>query len=203
MSSSELSGLQDLVGALRNLGFVLPLLALLLYLAAIYLAKGWRREALIGSGGGILAAALLVLLTRRLLGGAIESSTATSDTVKPAISAVWDIISAGLRERALFVSLIGLAFVGGGMIAGPGRREVAVRRFLAPHLREHPVVVYAVLAFLFLVWLAFLPTINNFGQVLVVVILAALAVAGVEILRRQTAREFPPGPGATGRTPPS
>jgi hypothetical protein len=200
MSSSELSGLQDLVSALRNLGFVLPLLALFLYLAAIYLAKGWRREALIGAGGGILAAALIVLLTRRLLGGAIESSTATSDTVKPAISAVWDIISAGLRERALFVSLIGLAFIGGGLVAGPGRREVAVRRLLAPYLRDHPVVVYAVLAFLFLIWLAFLPTINNFGQVLVVVILAALAIAGVEILRRQTAREFPTGSVASGQT---
>ena len=200
MSSSQLSGLQDLVGALRDLGFVLPLLALLLYLAAIYLAKGWRRDALMAAGGGILAAALLVLLTRRLLGGAIDNSTATSDTVKPAIAAVWDIISGGLRERALFVLAIGLAFVGGGLLAGPGRREVAVRRFLAPHLREHPVVVYAVLAFIFLIWLAFLPTINNLGQVLVIVILAALAIAGVEILRRQTAREFPPGPAAPGQT---
>ena len=40
MKSSGLSGLQDLVKALRNLGFVLPVLALVLYLAAIYLAKG-------------------------------------------------------------------------------------------------------------------------------------------------------------------
>ena len=55
MKSSGLSGLQDIVKALRNLGFVLPLLALILYLAAIYLAKDWRREALIAAGGGILA----------------------------------------------------------------------------------------------------------------------------------------------------
>jgi len=39
MKSSGLSGLQDLVKVLRNLGFVLPVLALLLYLTAIYLAK--------------------------------------------------------------------------------------------------------------------------------------------------------------------
>ena len=68
-----------------------------------------------------------------------------------------------------------------------------MRRFLAPYLRERPVVVYAVLAFIFLLWLTLLPTINNFGQVLVVLVLAALAVVGVEILRRQTAREFPLG----------
>jgi hypothetical protein len=192
MKSDQLSGLQDLVSTLRNLGFVLPLLALALYLAAIYLAKGWRRETLMAAGGGILAATLLVLLTRRLIGSAVIDSVASSDAVKPAITGVWNIISAGLRERALFVLVIGLGFIGAGLLAGPGRHEVTVRRFLAPYLREHPVAVYAVLAFIFLIWLAFLPTINNVGQVLVIVLFAALAVVGVEILRRQTAREFPP-----------
>jgi hypothetical protein len=200
MKSSELSGLQDLVSALRNLGFVLPLLALLLYMAALYLAKGWRRETLMAAGGGILAATLLTLLARRLLGSAVIDSVASSDAVKPAISAVWDIVSAGLRQRALFVLVIGLAFIGGGALAGPGRHEIAVRRFLAPYLRDRPIVVYAVVALVFLVWLAFLPAINNIGQVLVLVFLAVLAVVGIEILRRQTAREFPPTPAAPGQT---
>ena len=191
MKSSGLSGLQDLVKVLRNLGFVLPVLALLLYLAAIYLAKGWRRETLIAAGGGILGAALLVLLVRRVIGNGVIDSVASSDAVKPAISSVWNIISAGLHDRALFVLVIGLGFIAGGLLAGPGRHEVAVRRFLAPYLRERPVVVYAVLAFIFLLWLTLLPTINNFGQVLVVLVLVGLAVWGVEILRRQTAREFP------------
>ena len=119
---------------------------------------------------------------------------ASSDTVKPAIQSVWDIVSAGLRERALFVLVIGLAFVGAGLLAGPGRRAVAVRRFLAPYLRDQPVVVYSVVAVLFLLWLAFIPGINNLGQVLVIVVLAVLAVVGVEVLRRQTAQEFPPHP---------
>ena len=196
MSSNQLSGLQTLVSLLRNLGFVLPLLALLLYLGAIYLAKGWRREALIAAGGGIVVATLFVLLLRRLIGNGVDS-VAASDTVKPAITSVWDIISAGLRERALFVFAIGVAFIGGGVLAGPGRHEIAVRRFLAPYLRDHPVAVYSVLAVLFLLWLSFIPGINNLGQVLVIVVLAALAVVGVEILRRQAAREFPPGAGGS------
>ena len=90
--------------------------------------------------------------------------------------------------------MIGLAFVGAGLLAGPGRPAVAVRRFLAPYLRDQPVVVYAVVAVLFLLWLAFIPGINNLGQVLVIVALAVLAVVGVEALRRQTAQEFPPRP---------
>ena len=192
MRSDQLSGLQTLVSLLRNLGFVLPLLALLLYLGALYLAKGWRREALIAVGGGILVTTLFVLLFRRLIGNGVDS-VAASETVKPAITSVWDILSAGLRQRALFVLAIGVAFIGGGMLAGPGRHEAAVRRFLAPYLRDHPVAVYSVVAVLFLLWLSFIPGINNLGQVLVIVVLAALAVVGVEILRRQTEREFPPG----------
>jgi hypothetical protein len=196
MDSSQLDGVQTLVGALRNLGFVLPLLVLLLYVGALYLAKGWRREALIAAGGGILAATLLVLLARRLIGSEVDS-LASSETVQPAITSVWDIISDGLRQRALFVLVIGVAFIAGGLLAGPGRHSVTIRRFLAPYLRDHPVVVYSVLALLFLLWLTVIPGIDNLGQVLTIVALAVLAVVGVEVLRRQTAREFPPGPSSS------
>jgi hypothetical protein len=196
MDSSQLDGVQTLVGALRNLGFVLPLLVLFLYVGALYLAKGWRRQALIAAGGGILIATLLVLLARRLIGSEVDS-LASSETVQPAITSVWDILADGLRQRALFILVIGLAFVGWGLLAGPGRRAVAVRRFLAPYLGDQPVVVYSVVAVLFLLWLAFMPGINNLGQVLVIVLLAVLAVVGIEVLRRQTAREFPPRPSSS------
>ena len=194
MKSDQLNGVQTLVGALRNLGIVLPLLVLLLYLGAIYLAQGWRRQALIGAGCGILAATLLVLLTLRLLGGAVVDSVAGSETVQPAVQSVWEIISGTLRERALFVLVIGLAFVGAGLLAGPARYAVAARRALAPHLRDQPAAVYFVAAVLFLLWLTVMPGLDNLGQVLVIVLLAVLAVVGIEVLRRQTAQEFPPGP---------
>ncbi len=95
IESDQLDGVQTIVRALRNLGFVLPLLALLLYLGAIYLARGWRRRALLAAGGGILVSTLLVLLTRRLTGNAVVDSMASSDTVKPAVQSVWDIVSGG------------------------------------------------------------------------------------------------------------
>jgi hypothetical protein len=194
IGSDQLDGIQSAVRALRNLGFVLPLLALLLYVGALYLARGWRRRALIAAGGGILLSTLLVLLVRRLAGGAVVDSLAGSETVKPAVQSVWDIVTEGLRARSLFILAIGLAFVGAGILAGPGRHAVALRRFLAPYLRDQPVVVYSVVAVLFLLWLAFIPGLNNLGQVLVIVALLALAVVGIEALRRQTAQEFPPGP---------
>jgi hypothetical protein len=194
IKSDQLDGVQTVVRALRNLGFVLPLLVLLTFVGALYLAKGWRREALIAVGGGIVAATLLVLLARRLIGSAVVDSVGSSETVEPAIRSVWEILSDALRGRALFVLVIGLAFVGGGLVAGPGRHAVAVRRFLAPYLRDRPVLVYSVAALLFLIWLAFIPGINNLGQVLVIVALAVLAVVGIELLRRQTTQEFPLSP---------
>jgi hypothetical protein len=194
LESDQLDGVQRAVRALRNLGFVLPLLVLLMYMGALYLARGWHRQALIAVGGGILIATLVVLVARRFAGSAVVDSLAGSDTVKPAIQSVWEIVSGGLRERGLFVFVIGLAFVGAGLLAGPGRYAVAVRRFLAPHLRDRPVVVYSAVALLFLLWLAFIPGINNLGQVLVILAMAALAVVGIEVLRRQTKHEFPPAP---------
>ncbi|MGE5636480.1 MAG: hypothetical protein ACM3UV_06025, partial [Nocardioidaceae bacterium] len=110
MKSSQLDAVQTAVAALRSLGFVLPLLTLLLYLGALYLAKGWRRRALIGVGGGIGAATLLLLLVRRLIGGAVVDSLASSATVEPAVRSVWDIVSETLRQRALSLLVIGLAF---------------------------------------------------------------------------------------------
>ena len=195
MKSTQLDGVQTAVGAF-SLGYVLPVLVLVLYLLAIYLAKGWRREALIAAGGGILVATLVALLMRRLIGSAVDS-LASLDTVQPAVTSVYEILSDGLRERALFVLVIGLAFIAGGLLAGPGRHSVAVRRFLAPYLRDHPVAVYSVVAVGFLLWLSFMPGINNLGQVFVIVLLAVLALVGVEVLRRQTAREFPPSTGTS------
>ena len=133
-----------------------------------------------------------MLVTRRLIGGAVVDGVASSETVKPAIQSVWDIVSGTLRERAIFALIIGVAFVAAGLLAGPGPREVALRRALAPYLRDHPAAVYAVVAVLFLLWLTIIPGINNLGQILVVLLLAVLAVVGIEMLRRQTADEFPP-----------
>jgi predicted nuclease with TOPRIM domain len=191
MDSTQLDAVQSIVSALRNLGFILPLLVLALYAMAILLAKGWRSQALIGVGCGILAATLLILMALRLAGGEVVSALSKTDTVEPAVQAVWDTISDGLRERARFILIVGLGFVVAGLIAGPGRYATAVRRWLAPHLRDHPAAAYVAVAALFLLWLAFIPGINNLGQVLTIILLAVLAVVGVEALRRQTAREFP------------
>src|SRR5687767_15178376 len=113
-------------------------------------------------------ATLLVLLTRRLIGSGVES-LASSETVEPAVTSIWEILSDGLRQRALFALVIGLAFISGGLVAGPGRHEVAVPRFLPPYLRDHPVCVASVGARLFLLSVSFIPRNNQPGEGLVMV----------------------------------
>ena len=86
------------------------------------------------------------------------ASVAGSQTVEPAIRSVWDIVAEGLRERGLFVLVIGLAFVGGGVLAGtrpftPSPRDASSHRTCAT-IRSGSTLVVAVL---FLVWLAFTP----------------------------------------------
>lgn len=192
MDSDSLSGIQTVVGLLRNLGIVLPLLVFFLYVAALLLAKGWRREALIAVGGGIMVATLLVLTAKRLIGNEV-GSLASSETVKPAVTSIFDILSQTLRDRARFILVVGIAFVASGVIAGPGRHAVSLRRRSAPFLRDHPVGTYAIVAGVFLLWLSFIPGIQSIGQVLVIILLAALASFGVATLRRQTAQEFGSG----------
>ena len=191
MDSDSLSGIQTVVQILRNLGIVLPLLVLFLYMAALLLAKGWRREALTAVGGGIVVATLVVLTAKRLIGNEV-GSLASSDTVKPAIQSVWDILSESLRDRGRFILVIGIGFIAAGAFAGPGRYAVAARRRLAPFLRDHAVASYTIVAAAFLLWLSFVPGISNPGQMLTILLLAVLVAFGVAVLRRQTAREFPP-----------
>ena len=70
---------------------------------------------------------------------------------------------------------------------------MSLRRRSAPFLRDHPVGSYAIVAGVFLLWLSFIPGIQSIGQVLVIILLAALASFGVATLRRQTAQEFGSG----------
>lgn len=196
LESSQLSGIQTAVAALRNLGIVLPLLVFFLFLAALWFAGGWRREALIAIGGGIVVATLIVLTAKRMVGNEI-GSLASTETAKPAVESVWDILSQSLRDRGRFILVIGLGFLAAGAVAGPTGWAVSTRRFIAPFLRDHPVATYAIVGVLYLLFLSFMPGVASIGQVLVVIFLAFLTAFGVEMLRRQTAREFP---GAGTRT---
>src|SRR4029453_2319262 len=106
----------------------------------------------------------------------------------------WDITTELLRSSFRWQIVVGLLFVLAAWLSGPRRYAAASRQLIAPllHERVYPYVAVAVIALVLLVT----GPAPDFPRLLFVVVLVALLVAGVEIMRRQTLREFPAGAGA-------
>ena len=180
---------QDAVRFLRALALVLVVVALGLFALAVYVARGWRREALRACGIGFLFAGAAALVARSLAGDAVVDALATTEAARPAAEAAWSISTSLLVEAAAAAIAYGVVIVGAAWLAGPTGWAVAARRGLAPYLRE-PRYAYGALAVIVLVLLAWGPTPAT-RPVIPALVLVALLVLGLEVLRRQTAREFP------------
>jgi Short C-terminal domain len=190
LKSDQLSTAQDVVGLIRHLPIVLTLLAFLLYALAIYLAGPRRREALRGVGFSFLIAGLLVLVLRHFGGSAVTDALAKSESVKPAVDAVWSIATSLLVTVAVSAITFGILLVIGAWLAGPTRLATNLRRDAAQYLRERVAATYAVVALIFLALILWAPVVA-FHKLIGLLILAVLMVLGTEVLRRQAAAEFP------------
>jgi hypothetical protein len=189
LKSDQLGLAQDLVKFFESLVAVLVILTFALYALAIYLARGWRREALRACGVGFAVAGAGALVLRNLAGGVVVDSLATTDGVRPAVEATWSISTRLLEEAAGAMLAYGIVIVLAAWVAGPTASAVATRRALAPYLRE-PRFAYGGLTVIVLLLLAWGPT-PSLRRVVPALLLIALLTAGVEVLRRQTAREHP------------
>ena len=110
---------QDAVRFLRAVAFVLLALALGLFALAVYVARGWRREALRACGIGFLfagAARARGTLTCRRRGrrGARDDRGS-----RPAADAVWSISTGLLVDAAAAAIAYGVVIVGAAWLAGP------------------------------------------------------------------------------------
>ena len=190
LKSEQLSLAQDIVSLVRKLPIVLTLLALFLYGLAVYLAGPRRREALRGVGFGFIVAGVLVLVLRHFGGSAVVDALAKSDSVKPAVDAVWGIGTSLLVTVAVSAITFGILVVIGAWLAGPTRSATSLRRDAAPYLRERPGATYAVVALVFLALILWAPVVA-FHKLIGLILLAVLMVLGTEALRRQAAAEFP------------
>jgi hypothetical protein len=192
LKSDQLSAAQTGVKILKALSSWLAFVVLALLALAIYLAHPKRRAMLEVAGFTLLTVGVLLLIIRRFVGNAIVDSLVKVESSRPAVHAVWAIETDLLRDLALALVLYGVVAIVAGVLAGPSRVAVAIRRWLAPTFRERPYLVWLAAGFLFLLVIAFGPAAGS-RRLLGVVVLAALVGFGLELWRRQTLREFPDG----------
>lgn len=186
LDSDELGLAQDLTKILRTVADWIWVFVFALWIAAVWLVAGRRRYEVRAIAIGLVVAGLALVVIRSLAGSYIVDSLVQTESVKPAIDEVWAIVTDGLAAAAWTIVLIGLVALLGIWFVGPGRRATAVRSLAAPYLRR-PDVAYGALAVALLLFLWWAP-LQGFRNVMIVLV---LSIAGFEVTRRQTAREFP------------
>ena len=190
MTSKQLGAAQDAVQTIKVLSPILAIVVLVLLVLGVYLAQGFRREAVRAAAVGILVVGLVLLLVRRLAGNAIVDAL-TSPSTKSAGTQVWLISTSLLGDLAL--GLVAIAIVGlvWAWLSGSTRPAVWLRQRLAPAMSHHPAMVYGVVLIVALLILWWGPT-GAPRRIWGTLVIVALVVAGVEALRRQIMREHPP-----------
>jgi hypothetical protein len=190
MKSDQLSAAQTAVKTLKALSSFLVIAVVALYALAIYLARGRRRLLLGATGATLVFVGLVIASLRRFVGTAVVDSLVKTEANKHPVSVIWGLETSVLRDIAVILVVYGVLVLLATALAGPNRGAVAVRRWLAPSFRDHPVVVWTAALFLFLILLAWGPSAGG-RQLLGVLLLAATTAVAIEALRRQTLREFP------------
>jgi hypothetical protein len=195
LHSDQLEAAQKAVRVVKALSIFILIAVLALYALALYLARPSRRKVLGGIGGGIFGVGLLLLILQRLLGNAIIDNVVKVDANKPSGHEIWQIVTSELRDVGIALVVYGLVAIAGAILAGPNRVGTTVRRWLAPAFRRNVVVVYAVVVAILLILVAWAPLASD-RRLLGTLVLFALILWGIELLRRQTLREFPASPAA-------
>ncbi len=190
LKSNDLKLVQDGASALRKLALLLTIIVPLLYALAIVLARGRRRRTLMTVGFAIIVAGVVVLAGRELIRTQAADSLVKNDANLPAAQAVLSIATSMLSEIAGAFVIVGIPLVAAAWFAGPSKWGTSARRSIAPFLRDEPVWVFVIVTAIMLVIFIWQP-IPATGKPAGMIVFLALALSGTEILRRQTAQEFP------------
>ena len=192
LRSDELDTAQNVFQLLKTLAWVLPLLTLAAFGLAVWLARD-RRRAVRGIGAVLIVVGLVGIAAARLTKNYVIDALVARRDDREAAGDAWDILTELMRGSFRLLIVVGLLFLLAAWLAGPGRRALTARGWLAPGLQNR-VWAYVVLA---VVGLAMLltATVLDFMRLLVVTAIVALGATWIELSRRQTLIEFPDAQG--------
>ncbi len=188
--SNQLKYVQNGGRAVRSLALWLTILVPLLYALAVFIARRHRRRTLMTVGFAIVFAGVLGIAARAILISQVTDSLVSDASLRPAVRAVVGIATGDLSEIADGFVLVGAVLVAAAWFAGPARPATSARRAIAPFLREQPVPSFAITAAVMTLIYIWNP-IEATGTAVGIIGSLILAFFGTEMLRRQTAVEFP------------
>ena len=188
--SDQLDTAQTVTKILKGLGWLFTIGTLALFAIAAWLAKGRRWMIVLGYGLGLIAAGLAAIALRSAVKGPIVDSLAKTEDARVPAEHAWDIATSLLHSIASSVIVLGVFFVVGSFLASPANSAVSIRQALAPTLRDRPAIVWSAFATVALLAVIIWSP-DGTRQVVLTLLLIALAGAGLEGLSRQARREFP------------
>jgi hypothetical protein len=184
LKSDDLKTAQNVTHWLEQIANYIWILAAACFVGAIWLARGRRRQEVRALGIGFVVVGILVLLSRFLAGTYLVDHLVVSDTVKPAASDAWNIITQALAAAGWVALSFGVLVAVGAWLVGPGDRATAARSAIWPVMERAEVAWGAfVIGMLLLIWI--LP-IQMFRTTAILVVAGAI---GFFVLRRQVQRE--------------
>jgi hypothetical protein len=185
ISPQQLDTARTIAKLLRGVAIVGLVLALLLYIGAVWLAgRGRRQGILLQCGIGIVLAGLAMLVVRRIAGAQVVEAVTAGGAATAAADATWSIGTELLVDIAGVTIVLGLVLVAVAWFAGSSRPAVWLQRRVVPVARERPGVAYGVAigAVLLLLAIGWLPANSAVLAALFYVLLAIAAVAGLQRL---------------------
>jgi hypothetical protein len=198
LKSDDLDTAQTITHWLEQVANYVWILAVACWVGAIWLARGRRRQEVRALGIGLVVVGVLVLLARSLVGSYLVDNIVANDSVRPAASDAWNIITESLAAAGWVALAFGVLIAVGAWLVGPGDRATSARSALAPTL-ERVWLAWGLWA-LGIVVIAWILPIQMFRTTAILVVGSAI---GFAVFRRQLAAEtaVPSGPEAPAEVP--
>ena len=187
--SDELDKVQTGLDVFKAVAWFLVILALVLYVLAVYLAGDRRRETLRAVGIGFIVVGAAVLLGHRAAGNAVVGALSETASADDAVAATWEIGTTQLTEIGHGLILYGILIVIAAWLAGPTSIATSLRGAVTPWFRR-PAYAYGSAVALLLVLFLWDPTPAT-HRLIPSLLLIVLVLLGTEVLRRRVIREFP------------
>lgn len=187
--SSSLASIQTAVKIVNILGPILFVLIVVMYLLAVWLARGRRRLTLRNVGWSVIVVGLILTTMRRISGNYV-ASIITDPQYSLAGKFIFGVLSELLFNTAWLLITWGAVIVLGMVLIGPSRIATWARRSLAPLFNADQIVFWAGAFVLYVLVLLIVPS-PAFRTQWSLIALTVIVGFGLDVLRRRSLREFP------------